>query len=113
MLVELAIGDAWGVGFEYASEMIKYNNLSLSRYIQHPRHKGLHPGMYSDDTAMSIAIAELILSGDELTSFNIAIILVDCYKSLPRDCCTPGFKIILKSISKYLESLKRIHHCSD
>jgi ADP-ribosylglycohydrolase len=60
MLLELAIGDAYGAGFEYASEMMKYND--LSRYVQHPRHLGTRPGMYTDDTQMSLAIAEMALA---------------------------------------------------
>lgn len=37
MLLELAIGDAYGAGFEYADEMIALND--LSRYVKHPRHR--------------------------------------------------------------------------
>lgn len=42
MLLEIAIGDAYAHGFEYADEMLKYNN--LSGYIQHPRRKKMLPG---------------------------------------------------------------------
>ncbi|QSJ20315.1 hypothetical protein JYQ62_17375 [Nostoc sp. UHCC 0702] len=37
MLLELAIGDAYGAGFEYATEMSAHND--LSQYLQHPRHR--------------------------------------------------------------------------
>lgn len=37
MLLELAVGDAYGAGFEYADEMIAKHN-SLARYVKHPRH---------------------------------------------------------------------------
>jgi len=38
MLLELAIGDAYGAGFEYVdAEMIRRQN-DLSGYVQHPRH---------------------------------------------------------------------------
>jgi hypothetical protein len=46
MLLELAIGDAYGAGFEYANEMIVDNN--LSRYVPHPRHRPIL-GSYTDD----------------------------------------------------------------
>lgn len=78
MLLELAIGDAYGAGFEYADELIKSHN-NLSAYIQHPRHKEILPGQYTDDTQMSIAIAEQILSGDEWTPLNIASRFVECF----------------------------------
>lgn len=62
MLVELAIGDAYGAGFEYApAAILKHND--LSRYIQHPKHN-IRPGQYTDDTQMSLAIAEAIVSAD-------------------------------------------------
>jgi ADP-ribosyl-[dinitrogen reductase] hydrolase len=33
MLIELAIGDAYGAGFEYADEMSSYNDLLLVKTI--------------------------------------------------------------------------------
>lgn len=66
MLLELAIGDAYGAGFEFADrETIElYNN--LNGYIQHPRHE-IQPGCYTDDTQMSLAIAEAIVSQEPWT----------------------------------------------
>ncbi|MEH2047808.1 hypothetical protein [Nostoc sp.] len=37
MLLELAIADAYGAGFEYADKMIVNND--LSRYVEHPRFR--------------------------------------------------------------------------
>lgn len=71
MLLELAIGGAYGAGFEYADEMARTHN-DLSNYVQHPRHRGTKPGMYTDDTQMSLAIAELIVDGADWTPLNIA-----------------------------------------
>lgn len=60
MLVELAIGDAYGAGFEYAAaDFVKTNN-NLDKYYSHPFHK-ITPGNYTDDTQMSIGITELLL----------------------------------------------------
>ena len=39
MLVELAIGDAYGAGFEYAANRIVRERNNLSAYVQHPRHR--------------------------------------------------------------------------
>ncbi|KKN37560.1 hypothetical protein LCGC14_0762450 [marine sediment metagenome] len=111
MLVELAIGDAYGHCFEYADENIKYNN--LSGYIQHPRHKKLKPGEYTDDTQMSIAIAELIVSGDEWTPFNIANRFVDCFKRDWRDGYARGFQKFLEGINNGQEFLNKIKPHSD
>ncbi|MCU0518498.1 MAG: ADP-ribosylglycohydrolase family protein [Oscillatoria sp. Prado101] len=71
MLLELAVGDAYGAGFEYADAgmVMQYNN--LSRYVQHPRHR-LKPGSYTDDTQMSLAIAETIVAGEPWVSEVLA-----------------------------------------
>lgn len=110
MLVELAIGDAYGAGFEYAKEMNQFND--LSRYIQHPRHK-VYPGQYTDDAQMSIAIAELIVSGDEWTPLNIANRFVDCFKRDCRDGYARGFQKFLESINNGQEFLDKIKPHSD
>ena len=66
MLLELAIGDAYGAGFEFVDQQTieLYNN--LNGYIQHPRHD-IPPGCYTDDTQMSLAIAEAIVSREPWT----------------------------------------------
>ncbi|WDD31005.1 hypothetical protein PQG02_19970 [Nostoc sp. UHCC 0926] len=51
MLLELAIADAYGAGFEYADEMIVNND--LSRYVEHPRFR-LIPGTYTDVVARKL-----------------------------------------------------------
>ncbi|MBU1173424.1 MAG: ADP-ribosylglycohydrolase family protein, partial [Proteobacteria bacterium] len=111
MLLELAIGDAYGAGFEYASEMNQYND--LSRYVQHPRHKGVYPGQYTDDTQMSIAIAELIISGDEWTPLNIANRFVDCFKRDWRDGYARGFQKFLEEVKSGQDFLNKIKPHSD
>lgn len=78
MLLELAVGDAYGAGFEYVDKLVKLHN-DLSQFIQHPRHADILPGDYTDDTQMSIAITEMILSGEEWTPLNIASQFVDCF----------------------------------
>jgi ADP-ribosyl-[dinitrogen reductase] hydrolase len=64
MLVEIAIGDAYGAPFEFSSAEFtdKYN--TLKEYVKSHRkdsvdNKGI--GQYTDDTQMSIAIAEHML----------------------------------------------------
>lgn len=55
MLLELAIGDAYGAGFEYVNRHLieQFNN--LSGYHHHPRHKAYAPGViYIDDLSNEI-----------------------------------------------------------
>lgn len=109
MLLELAIGDAYGAGFEYADTQLirQFNN--LSHYVQHPRHTGIRPGMYTDDTQMSIAIAELIVESAEWTPPVIAQKFVDCFKRDEREGYSPRFYRFLlqvKDSSEFLESMQ-------
>jgi ADP-ribosyl-[dinitrogen reductase] hydrolase len=83
MLVELAIGDAYGAGFEYAeAEFVAANN-GLEGYVRNPRYPGLVPGSYTDDT-QPIAVAELLLSGRAWTGRNIADQFVEVFRRDPR-----------------------------
>lgn len=110
MLLEGAIGDAYGMGFEYANENIKYND--LSSYVKHPKH-GLIPGQYTDDTQMSIALAELMLSGSEWTPINIANKFVECFKRDWRDGYSRMFQAFLERIESGEQFLAEIKPDSD
>lgn len=71
MLLDLALADAYGVGFEFRSaDFVRANN-RLERYFPHERYTDLYR-KYSDDTQLSIALAELMLEGANWTPENIA-----------------------------------------
>lgn len=106
MLIELAIGDAYGAGFEYATENLPYNN--LARYVQHPRHTRICPGCYTDDTQMSIAIAELLVEQTEWTPPNIADKFVECFKRDERTGYSARFYHFLQSLETGGEFLAKI-----
>lgn len=112
MLIELAIGDAYGAAYEYVDKEIvaKYNDLT---YRQHPTHLGTKPGMYTDDTQMSLAIAELIIEGREWTNLTIANKFVDVFKRDEREGYASSFYHFLKKITDGEEFLKKIHGTSD
>ena len=112
MLLELAVGDAYGAGFEYANEMVdKHNN--LSRYVQHPRHRAIRLGMYTDDTQMSIAISELIVNNDDWSSLAIADKFLECFKRDERTGYAGRFYDFLKSVKDGKEFLEKIIPKSD
>jgi len=96
MLVELAIGDAYGAGFEYVRDrrFLTRNN-KLHAYVQHPRHRR-KPGVYTDDTQMSIAIAELIVDGSPWTEERLAGKFVEVFHRDPREGYAGGFYAFLK-----------------
>jgi ADP-ribosylglycohydrolase len=111
MLLEMAIGDAYGAGFEYAKpEFVSANN-DLTRYVAHQKHR-LTPGSYTDDTQMSIANAEVILSGD-LTREAYADAYVRCFKRDQRLGYAGRFYTFLCEIQDGTEFLARIVANSD
>ncbi|MBD3276389.1 MAG: ADP-ribosylglycohydrolase family protein [Candidatus Marinimicrobia bacterium] len=112
MLVEMAIGDAYGAGFEFAPEdyVRKYND--ASGYVSHPRHS-LPPGTYTDDTQMAIALAEAILSQKAWTPETIAKYFVKACKRDPREGYAGGFYGFLQRIQNAEEFLNDIRPNSD
>jgi ADP-ribosyl-[dinitrogen reductase] hydrolase len=99
MLVELAIGDAYGAGFEYVNRQLIRQFNTLAHYVQHPRHS-TRPGQYTDDTQMSLAIAEAIISGEEWSPINLASRFVEVFKRDPREGYASSFQAFLRRDSK-------------
>lgn len=112
MILELAIGDAYGAGFEYVEREIihRYNNLN---YRQHPKHLGTKPGMYTDDTQMSLGITELILENKDWTDLNIANKFVEVFKRDEREGYAQGFYHFLRKIKSGEEFLEKINPTSE
>lgn len=107
MLVEIGIGDAYGAGFEYAKRDIidTQNNLE---YIKHSNHE-IPKGYYTDDTQMSIAVAELILEDSDFKDIDIATKFLECFKRDVRFGYAGGFYDFLcavKSGQQFLELIK-------
>lgn len=106
MLTEIAIADAYGAGFEFCSEdkIISQNNLDL--YSKHELYDIL--GKYTDDTQMSIAIVEFILSGQEWNKENIASKFLECFKRDVRLGYSEGFFNLLSKVESSKELLELI-----
>ena len=107
MLFELAVADAYGAGFELAPDELvaKYNDLAkyhrLSKYNK-------TPGRYTDDTQMSIAIAEAILEGDWFDEQNYAKSFVDTFKRDPIRGYARGFGKLLVDVKSGSDLIRRI-----
>jgi ADP-ribosyl-[dinitrogen reductase] hydrolase len=112
MLLELAIGDAYGAAFEYVNrEHIRSFN-TLAGYARHPRH-GLEPGAYTDDTQMSIAVAEVLLDEASWTREAFAARFVGAFKRDPRDGYARGFQKFLEGITDGAAFLREVRPHSD
>jgi ADP-ribosyl-[dinitrogen reductase] hydrolase len=71
MILEAAIGDAYGAGFEFQNQAFILKNNHLLKFHKH----GMYPEIYkryTDDTQMAIAIAELIIETTEWTPEKVA-----------------------------------------
>jgi len=112
MLVELAVGDAYGAGFEYVADRIVRERNDLSVYVQHPRHD-IRPGCYTDDTQMSIAVAEAVVSDEPWTPESLAGRFVTAFKRDPREGYAGGFYSFLQEVKDGAEFLARIRPESD
>jgi len=112
MLVELAIGDAYGAGFEYVDKDFIGTHNDLSRYAKHPRHD-IVPGRYTDDTQMSLAVAEAIVSGEDWTPLMLANRFVEAFKRDPREGYASSFFDFLSRVQDGKQFLQEIVPHSD
>jgi ADP-ribosylglycohydrolase len=112
VLLELAVGDAYGAGFEYADRDFVAAHNDLSGYVRHPRH-GIIPGHYTDDTQMSLAVAEAILSDQPWTPQMLADRFVGAFKRDPREGYAQGFYDFLRRVESGAQFLAEIRPDSD
>jgi ADP-ribosylglycohydrolase len=93
LLVEIAIGDAYGAGFEFCGrdKIVRHN--TLAAYV--PHELGIAAGRYTDDTQMSIAVAEVLLAKLDATSDEFAEAFVRCYRRDPRPGYAKGLQGLL------------------
>lgn len=117
MLLRIGQADAFCVATEYLKfprdQAIKDEALLFRKFGQHPKHLSLKPGMYSDDTQMSIAVAEVLISGRPFTREKFADAFVRCFKRDERKGYSQGFQGLLEEVHNGAELLALIHPDSD
>ena len=107
MLLQGAIGDAYGAGFEFAARAIIEKENNLTHYRTHPRYQSIYK-KYTDDTQMALALAELLIDKIELSRENIANKFVEVFKRDVREGYASRFYQFLLSINSGEELLKKI-----
>lgn len=108
LLLRIAQGDAYGAGFEYVDRS-NHAHWALHRvdaYVRHPTHRCC--SVYTDDTQMSIAVAEVLLAGPPFTREAFADAFVRCFRRDERDGYSRGFQAFLESVRTGDEFLARI-----
>lgn len=112
MILEAAIGDAYGACFEWGvegEEIAKHNDLHY-KMIQPGLIK---PGCYTDDTQMMIALAEAVIEDDPFTPESLAERFVRVFRRDERRGYTSAFFQILINTDSGKELLTKIHGNSD
>jgi ADP-ribosylglycohydrolase len=115
MLQYTAIFDGYGFGFEYTSAEFTAKRNNMRTYQSHPRWK-TKPGVYSDDTQMQMALAELMLRKPFPSSWSlgdVAAAFVECFKRDPRTGYAGGFYDFLVKIKTPAEFLMNIRPSSN
>jgi len=112
MILNLAIADAYGAAFEYSPKSFIENHNTGVYFSKHPRHK-IPPGFYTDDTQMTLAIAEQIVSGDNWTPLNLAARFIDVFHRDPRTGYAGGFYRFLEDTKTGKDFLNNIKPKSD
>lgn len=107
MLLEGAIGDAYGAGFEFAERAIIEQENDLTHYRPHPLFSNVFK-KYTDDTQMSIAIIELLLENRAWTTQNLADKFVTVFKRDVRQGYARRFYQLMNEVQSGKELLKRI-----
>ena len=97
MLLDMAVGDAYGIGFEFVERENWPGANDLSQMYQHPTYVELLPGMYTDDTQRAIANAEVVLAGSYLDIRAYAEAYVNAYKRDPREGYSRRYQEYLKT----------------
>lgn len=112
MLFEIAIGDAYGAAFEYVPRAFIDTHHRVEHYVQRPKGS-IAPGHYTDDTQMSIAVAEALLSDERWTPAVLADHFVRAYRRDQRLGYASGFQRLLDEVRSGSELLQRIRNRSD
>jgi ADP-ribosylglycohydrolase len=107
MLLNMAIGDAYGAGFEFRNNSLVTKFNTGESYLSHQKSR-IAFGHYTDDTQMALALCEVILEGTDWTPENIAQKFVDVFHRDQRQGYAHGFYNFLKHTKTGKEFTKNI-----
>lgn len=111
MLIELAIGDAYGAGFEFVKDIYIEKHHKMEKYIPHFLDE-IEAGHYTDDTQMTLAISELLLEHKEWNPELIANYFLKVFKRDPIDGYAKGFQRLLSEVKSGFELISSIESFS-
>lgn len=110
MLVEMAIGDAFGAGFEFVpqADWSKHGLVNDgATYFKHPELT-IGNGRYTDDTQMTLAIVEALLEDGNFTPMELGMRFFDVFHRDPRKGYGSKFYDLLVACRNGHELLERL-----
>lgn len=112
MLFEIALGDAYGASFEFARhDFVEAHNDGIS-FHTNPVFGAIGNGRYTDDTQMSLALAEIIFKRWEWSADLIYERFFNVFKRDPRPGYSSYFYKVLNSSDTYEEMISRLRPAS-
>lgn len=105
MLLEMAIGDAYGIGFEFCKPA---HTNDLAQFYRHPTYDGLEPGQYSDDTQRALANVRVVMTKNPLSFIDYMNAYVEEYKISPRNGYSRGFQSLIMSCENGQDMMDKI-----
>jgi ADP-ribosylglycohydrolase len=115
LLLNLAIGDAFGFGREFAKMDFIGETKGVMEYVQNPELPDQIPGHYSDETQMTLAIMEAIVNKTPANAQALLGALWSAYHRDPRPGYSKGFGGLLKKTTSPQEFAAQIlphsSHC--
>ena len=109
MLLELGIADAYGFGYEFAPAAFVLANNDGKTFIKNPGRTDHNVASYSDDTQMSIALAEWMLMGRPFNTTDLAGFFVDAFRRDPRPGYAGAFYQFLTKCKSGCDFVDNIH----
>ena len=109
MLLGIGIGDAFGAGYEMKSRSEILKHIKLNKYVRKDETK---KGKYTDDTQMSIAVIELLLSKERFTKENLAKKFVEVYHRDPHSGYSTATKTALVNSRSGKDFIKKVNQNS-
>lgn len=94
MLLEIAVADAYGAGFEFRPAQSVAELNQLTDYVPHALYPSIYC-RYTDDTQMSIAVAECVLAGTAADGAALADAFVSAFRRDARLGYSKGFYQLL------------------
>lgn len=105
ILLRIAQADAYAMAVEYCKRTehpeLFEEVLKFEHYHRHPTHHKLNPGMYTDDTQMSIAISEALIEERMPSGVAYAAKFFEVFKRDQRDGYSRKFQEILEKSTSW------------